>query len=54
MITKPILAISTAIYQIYKKYVEQLQRYNNVRYDKDSKEQQTEEVEKWKCKVFRP
>jgi len=48
------LAISIAIYYIYKKYVEQLQRYNNARYDIDSKEEQTKEIEKWKREVFRP
>ena len=46
-----VLAIGIATYQNYKKYVEH--QPHNSRYDKESKEQ-SEEIDKWKRKVFRP
>jgi hypothetical protein len=47
-----LLAISITMYQTYKKDVEQ-RRFNSLGYDIIS-EQQSEEIEKWKRKVFRP
>jgi hypothetical protein len=45
-----LLAISITMYQTYKKHVQR--RFNSLGYDITS-EQQSEEIEKWKRKVFR-